>query len=122
MAASKDLINSAYKKLTTRPISNAEWARIEKQARSRPLPDCAICLTPMHMGYTAIPGACDTGRASASPCPGHGHCRPTVLLSCTHVFHDACLTALEQYGIDVASTCPICRSQYTKMPFAFSVP
>merc|ERR1719238_1240237 len=71
MAASKDLINSAYKKLTTRPISNAEWARIEKQARSRPLPDCAICLTPMHMGYTAIPGACDTGRASASPCPGH---------------------------------------------------
>ena len=41
--------------------------------------------------------------------------RKTVLLSCTHVFHDTCLQTLEELSMgEVKSSCPVCRTPYQK--------
>ncbi|KAK7093165.1 hypothetical protein V1264_008807 [Littorina saxatilis] len=41
--------------------------------------------------------------------------RKTVLLSCTHVFHETCLLTLEELAMgDIRNSCPICRAIYQK--------
>lgn len=42
-------------------------------------------------------------------------CRKTVLLSCTHVFHETCLLTLEELALgDIRNKCPVCRAVYQK--------
>ncbi|KAK7495716.1 hypothetical protein BaRGS_00013163 [Batillaria attramentaria] len=44
-----------------------------------------------------------------------GKPRKTVLLSCTHVFHETCLQTLEELAMgDIRNTCPVCRTIYQK--------
>ncbi|XP_076455589.1 RING finger protein 32-like [Babylonia areolata] len=44
-----------------------------------------------------------------------GRVRRTVLLSCTHVFHETCLQTLEELAMgEVRNLCPICRAVYHK--------
>ena len=44
-----------------------------------------------------------------------GKLRRTVLLSCTHVFHETCLQTLEELAMgDIRNSCPICRAVYQK--------
>uniref|UniRef100_A0A3Q3EBZ9 Ring finger protein 32 n=1 Tax=Labrus bergylta TaxID=56723 RepID=A0A3Q3EBZ9_9LABR len=45
------------------------------------------------------------------PWPTH---RPTVLLSCSHIFHQPCLEAFEAFTVDSRPSCPLCRSAYHK--------
>lgn len=41
--------------------------------------------------------------------------RQTVLLSCTHVFHETCLLTLEELAMgDIKNVCPVCRAIYQK--------
>ncbi|XP_078661910.1 RING finger protein 32-like [Branchiostoma floridae x Branchiostoma belcheri] len=41
--------------------------------------------------------------------------RPTVLLSCSHVFHRTCLEAFEEFAVGEGKfVCPVCRSSYQK--------
>nr|AAP20062.1 HSD15 [Homo sapiens] len=52
---------------------------------------------------------------SVQPCPickEEFELRPQVLLSCSHVFHKACLQAFEKFTNK--KTCPLCRSCYQK--------
>lgn len=41
-------------------------------------------------------------------------CRQTVLLSCSHVFHETCLEMFEELSMETNSSCPVCRSKYQK--------
>lgn len=69
------------------------------QALHREAPDCPICLTALAAGGPA-------------PAP-----RETVLLSCSHMFHHACLCALEEFSLGESTpfhACPLCRSCYQK--------
>lgn len=69
------------------------------QALHREAPDCPICLTALAAGGPA-------------PAPWE-----TVLLSCSHVFHHACLRALEEFSLGESTpfhACPLCRSCYQK--------
>lgn len=79
------------------------------QAQHREARECPICLTPLSMGSDG-PGE--------PPGPGGGQpCRETVLLSCSHTFHHACLLALEAFSWGDSSpfhACPLCRSCYQK--------
>ena len=41
--------------------------------------------------------------------------RKTMLLSCSHVFHQTCFEALEEYAVgERRFVCPVCRSNYQK--------
>lgn len=71
------------------------------QALHRETHECPICLTPL---------------SGSSDCH-HESPRETVLLSCSHMFHHACLLALEEFSWGDSSplhTCPLCRSCYQK--------
>ncbi|XP_053372747.1 RING finger protein 32-like [Mercenaria mercenaria] len=41
-------------------------------------------------------------------------CRQTVLLSCSHVFHETCLEMFEELSMESNNCCPVCRSKYQK--------
>lgn len=40
--------------------------------------------------------------------------KQSVLLSCSHVFHNNCISSFEKFSIQKCPTCPICRSKYQK--------
>lgn len=74
------------------------------QALHRETSECSICLTPLSLSSDRPRGPSGTGRE-------------TALLSCSHVFHHACLLALEQFSWGDSSpfhACPLCRSCYQK--------
>ncbi|XP_045693761.1 RING finger protein 32 isoform X2 [Phyllostomus hastatus] len=89
-----------------RRLTDHDWQQIQEQALRRDTHECSICLTPLSVG----PG-------SPSGAGGGAPARPTALLSCSHVFHHACLLALERLSWGDASpfhACPLCRSCYQK--------
>jgi Ring finger domain/IQ calmodulin-binding motif len=68
------------------PLSHAQWAQVEKASETREeyKGHCPICQEFL-------------GR------------EPTVILSCTHVFHKLCISSFEKFSKTKA--CPICRKQ-----------
>ena len=66
------------------PISKLEWSAMETALRKRNDAFCPICME-------AFKGE-------------------EVLLSCSHLFHRACLQAFEKFMARDARTCPICRT------------
>uniref|UniRef100_A0A4X1U4M1 RING-type domain-containing protein n=1 Tax=Sus scrofa TaxID=9823 RepID=A0A4X1U4M1_PIG len=71
-----------------RPLSSAEWERVKQRSvlQGDSLQPCPICKEEFEL-------------------------RPQVLLSCSHVFHRACLQAFEKFTNK--KTCPLCRkNQY----------
>lgn len=81
------------------------------QALHRDTLECSICLTPLSVSSNSPAGPSGTGPGGGQP-P-----RETVLLSCSHMFHHACLLALEQFswgGCSPFHACPLCRSCYQK--------
>ncbi len=67
-------------------LSEAEWDAIESNIiqRSDPESTCPICMDGFNQGHE-------------------------VLLSCSHIFHRACLQSFEKFMKNGALTCPICR-------------
>uniref|UniRef100_A0A3Q4HEK3 Ring finger protein 32 n=1 Tax=Neolamprologus brichardi TaxID=32507 RepID=A0A3Q4HEK3_NEOBR len=78
-----------FQQLERKSVSESQendWDRIKSQVIQRGVWDCPICLTR----------------------------RPTVLLSCSHLFHQLCLEAFEAFSGDSRPLCPLCRSAYHK--------
>ncbi|XP_044151067.1 RING finger protein 32 [Bufo gargarizans] len=84
-------------------IGEADWEKIQLQAVRQEILDCPICIMPLW--------ANDEEHRSPS-------IRPTVLLSCSHVFHHACLQAFEEFSLGECLVCPLCRSPYQKKCFS----
>ncbi|XP_055125769.1 RING finger protein 32 isoform X3 [Symphalangus syndactylus] len=85
-------------------ITEEEWEKIQVQALRREAHECSICLAPLSPAGGQSVG---TGRRS----------REMALLSCSHVFHHACLLALEEFSVGDRPpfhACPLCRSCYQK--------
>ncbi|XP_077480207.1 RING finger protein 32 [Stigmatopora argus] len=82
-----------------------DWERIQSQVSQRGASDCPICLTPLC-------GPEPAGVFSDSEL--HKQRRRSVLLSCSHLFHQVCLDAFESFAADRAPACPLCRSDYHK--------
>uniref|UniRef100_A0A8I5TGA4 Ring finger protein 32 n=2 Tax=Hominidae TaxID=9604 RepID=A0A8I5TGA4_PONAB len=85
-------------------ITEEEWEKIQVQALRRETHECSICLAPLSPAGGQRVGA---GRRS----------REMALLSCSHVFHHACLLALEEFSVGDRPpfhACPLCRSCYQK--------
>ncbi|XP_077365511.1 RING finger protein 32 isoform X1 [Festucalex cinctus] len=82
-----------------------DWERIQSQVTQRGAGDCPICLTALR-DPGAAPGS--TGFKL------HQRGRRSVLLSCSHLFHQVCLDAFEAFVADRSPACPLCRSTYHK--------
>nr|XP_019785818.2 RING finger protein 32 [Tursiops truncatus] len=70
------------------PLSSDEWEKVKQRSilQGESMQPCPICKEEFEL-------------------------RPQVLLSCSHVFHRACLQAFEKFGNK--KTCPLCRkNQY----------
>ncbi|XP_071942226.1 RING finger protein 32-like [Antedon mediterranea] len=88
-----------------RSITDEEWQVIQVKALKRADTDCPICIMPLE-------GSPDD--SSPRPSPDRLAKRQTVLLSCTHVFHNVCLSAFEELSFIERNVCPVCRSGYHK--------
>ncbi|XP_076017194.1 RING finger protein 32 [Genypterus blacodes] len=81
-----------------------DWDRIQRQVVQRGVWDCPICLTPL----------CSSSHGPEAERSKHGPQRQTVLLSCSHLFHQVCLESFEAFNVDSRPSCPLCRSVYYK--------
>jgi hypothetical protein len=43
--------------------------------------------------------------------------RALSILNCSHVFHESCIRAFEQFNIYEVQLCPVCRASYERAPF-----
>ncbi|XP_075684816.1 RING finger protein 32 [Rhinoderma darwinii] len=83
-------------------IGEADWEKIQLQAVRHEILDCPICIMPL----------CPNNEEQRSRSN-----RTAVLLSCSHVFHRACLQAFEEFSVGECLVCPLCRSPYQKKMF-----
>ncbi|KAK2185902.1 hypothetical protein NP493_217g01016 [Ridgeia piscesae] len=102
-------------------VSEEQWTSIQQIAVQRGLSDCPICLTTLededHDDVTDIQNeasgmTCEKGCQHVT---SRTRCRQMALLSCSHVFHRACLEAFEEFSVgDRKYVCPVCRAIYQK--------
>eukprot|EP00962_Isochrysis_galbana_P016458 scaffold4716_cov109-Isochrysis_galbana.AAC.16 len=94
-----------------------DWVHVQARAAARGETDCPVCLSPVG-GCPPLCQPCDdTGGG-----PAEGRNERLALLSCSHVFHERCVAAFEAFALSPAArTCPVCRSQYTKLALAPAV-
>ncbi|XP_072010059.1 RING finger protein 32 isoform X2 [Engystomops pustulosus] len=85
-------------------MSEADWEKIQLQAVRQEILDCPICIMPL------CPNTEEHSRPSG---------RPAALLSCSHVFHQSCLQAFEDFALGEGLVCPLCRSPYQKKIFSY---
>lgn len=103
-------------------LSDEDWVEVEDKAISRGATDCSICLQNFNETSSHTIEKC----SRKSRCEQGESTNSVVLLSCSHLFHSSCLTALEQFAgklpeFQRRSTrtscifkCPVCRSFYKK--------
>ncbi|XP_069065347.1 RING finger protein 32 [Pleurodeles waltl] len=89
-------------------LSEEEWEKIQMKALRQEIFDCPICIMPL----------CHINNVPRCPLPGKMSPRQAVLLSCSHVFHRACLEAFEEFSLAEKHICPLCRSCYQKKVIA----
>nr|XP_020635380.1 RING finger protein 32 isoform X2 [Pogona vitticeps] len=103
------IVRTWYKNLRrTVPPKDAVLRKkfFEEKAFRQDIIDCPICIMPL-----IHPTHLDHGLDKESY-PSHSH--QTVLLSCSHMFHCACLQAFEEFSLGERPVCPLCRSCYQK--------
>ncbi|KAJ8036036.1 RING finger protein 32 [Holothuria leucospilota] len=102
MKASRNIFMS-LESSKLRTISEEEWESIHQKAKTRGTSECPICIMPFR-----------TASSSDSPRQDHSNRKYYCLLSCTHLFHKACLEAFEEFSLLEEKVCPVCRSSYHK--------
>jgi hypothetical protein len=85
------------------------WETVKQIAIQRRVNECPICImaldTPLSQPGWSVP----------HPGITHRHPRNTVLLSCSHAFHEPCFEMFEKFCTHTFDTvCPVCRSPYSK--------
>lgn len=102
LSSSRRVFEELQRKHVSEPPEE-HWDTIQRQVIQRGVWDCPICLTPLHK-----PSVTERDSANNSP---HRH---SVLLSCSHLFHQHCLESCESFSADGRLSCPVCRSAYHK--------
>uniref|UniRef100_A0A4W6FFW0 Ring finger protein 32 n=1 Tax=Lates calcarifer TaxID=8187 RepID=A0A4W6FFW0_LATCA len=103
LSSSRRVFEQLERKSISEPQEN-DWDRIQSQVIQRGVWDCPICLTAL----------CSLDIPTEADRSSHQQRRRTVLLSCSHLFHQLCLEAFESFAADSRPSCPLCRSAYHK--------
>ncbi|XP_054478698.1 RING finger protein 32 isoform X2 [Anoplopoma fimbria] len=103
LSSSRRVFQQLERKHVSEP-QERDWDRIQSQVVQRGVWDCPICLTAL----------CSQSLPTEAGTSSHQQRRPTVLLSCSHIFHQLCLEAFETFSIESRPSCPLCRSVYHK--------
>ncbi|XP_037613338.1 RING finger protein 32 [Sebastes umbrosus] len=103
LSSSRRVFQQLERKHVSEP-PESDWDRIQSQVIQRDVRDCPICLTAL----------CSPSLPTETATSSHQQCRRTVLLSCSHLFHQRCLEAFEAFSIESRPSCPLCRSVYHK--------
>ncbi|XP_047424044.1 RING finger protein 32 [Mugil cephalus] len=106
LSSSRRVFQQLERKSVSEPQEN-DWYQIKSQVIKRGVWDCPICLT-------ALSDPMFPPQSNSSSLQQH---RSTVLLSCSHLFHQLCLEAFETFTAFTPHTrpsCPLCRSAYHK--------
>ncbi|XP_059182739.1 RING finger protein 32 isoform X2 [Centropristis striata] len=103
LSSSRRVFQQLERKHVSEP-QESDWDRIQSQVIQRGGLDCPICLAAL---YSPSP----ITEAGTSSNQQH---RCTVLLSCSHLFHQICLESFEAFSIESRPSCPLCRSVYHK--------
>ncbi|XP_065832467.1 RING finger protein 32-like [Oscarella lobularis] len=95
VAASRDAAAAAAASHSSSSSVDQMWVEAEKKALERGSTNCPICLS-----------VCCAGR------------KKVALLTCSHVFHVACISAFEKFNdsdkMGIGMICPVCRSSYRR--------
>ena len=92
-------------------LTDQDWEDVQLKAVERCNTDCPICLNPLQSKSLLDKSTTSSRKGSRK----NGMRRETVLLSCSHVFHNTCLVAFEEFAEgDKRFACPVCRSHYQK--------
>uniref|UniRef100_A0A3Q3KWH8 Ring finger protein 32 n=2 Tax=Mastacembelus armatus TaxID=205130 RepID=A0A3Q3KWH8_9TELE len=102
LSSSRRVFQQLERKSISEP-QEKDWDQIQSQVIQRGVHDCPICLTAL----------CSINPLSEASISNHQR-RPTMLLSCSHLFHQFCLEAFEAFAADSRPLCPLCRSVYHK--------
>ena len=83
--------------------SPSRWDNVRETALKRAAEECPICMC----------------NFSTQAHDKKGRKRAKVLLSCSHVFHEKCITTFESFNNDKhgPNTCPVCRAAYSRIQF-----
>ncbi|XP_034561946.1 RING finger protein 32 isoform X2 [Notolabrus celidotus] len=103
LSSSRRVFQQLERKNIPEPLE-CDWDQIQSQVIQRGVWDCPICLTAL----------CSPGLPAEAGTSNHAHHRHTVLLSCSHLFHQLCLEAFETFTLESRPSCPLCRSAYHK--------
>ncbi|XP_064410125.1 RING finger protein 32 [Latimeria chalumnae] len=106
IAVSRNILQKFEEKYHHYDISEDEWEKIQLKALQWEILDCPICITPLHYSNNSFSATEDKS--------SHHSSRQIVLLSCSHVFHNTCLHAFEEFSVEETPVCPLCRSLYQK--------
>ncbi|KAM7390346.1 hypothetical protein PAMA_008495 [Pampus argenteus] len=110
LSSSRRVFQQLERKQIPEPQEN-DWDRIQSQVVHRGVWDCPICLTALYSpNLTTEAGGSNQQQQQQQ----QQQRRHTVLLSCSHLFHQLCLEAFEAFTADSRPTCPLCRSVYHK--------
>ncbi|KAJ8010173.1 hypothetical protein DPEC_G00072240 [Dallia pectoralis] len=104
VSSSRQVFHKLNAEHVLEPTEN-EWQKIQEKVVQRDTWDCPICLN-----------ALCSPRLGLRRTPQQPECnRRTVLLSCSHLFHQPCLEAFEAFCLEGQPKCPLCRSLYHKI-------
>ncbi|KAK9527660.1 hypothetical protein VZT92_014202 [Zoarces viviparus] len=103
LSSSRRVFQQLERKHVSEP-QESDWDRIQSQVVQRGVWDCPICLTAL----------CSLSLPTEADASSHQQRRRTVLLSCSHLFHQLCLEAFEAFSTESRPSCPLCRSAYHK--------
>ena len=99
---------------TTRKGKTIDWETVKQTAIQRRVNECPICIMSLDVSLTGQ--HTHPGHSVSYPGITHRHPRNTVLLSCSHAFHEPCFDTFEQFCTGSCdAVCPVCRSPYSKL-------
>ncbi|PRP82036.1 RING finger protein [Planoprotostelium fungivorum] len=104
------------------PKEKVDWPNVKRKAMARKETDCPICISELSLHMTSANSKRTLSTNSREKAIARiandfvGKVKKVVLLSCTHLFHDRCLSGYEEYSAEEGQmpACPICRCSYQK--------
>ena len=99
-------------------MENFDWTAVRRVAEDRGLCDCPICMTSLKRSKKN--NSSDSFVNNNQP-QSPASRKQVALLSCSHVFHETCIEAFENFNSNkLLQNCPVCRSAYTRIEYSIS--